>query len=521
MERHSTPLPVKGWLARAGWTWPPHPFVRGAAVATALFAGALGLAEGGYHLFHPTLAPPWHWGAAALVTAIVAVLGGFDLWAAPVLAMWWPVWPPLGLALLAAGALAAVRAGRPFRRGAAVVLGRRGLLVPVVLEEPDRLLHLHVLGPTGSGKSTSVLAPLMRQDAERGIAFTLVEPKGDLAQAMRRQLAGLGGRMVMPFDPTDRFCPHLNPLAGPPAAAAEGLALALDQLEPDTPGFYRTVSRVLLVQAVQAVTRALGPDADLLAVLRFLRSPDFRADVLAAAGDAEMEAYFRQEWGGVGRGRQQEWQIGLTNRLRSFLLHPGLRRCLTPPYDFTMDEAFQGAWLLASLPAGELGLGARATGTLLWHLAVETAMRGGPQEKLRHALYLDEFHQYVTPDLTDVLAMVRGYGLAVVLAHQDMGQLTPTLKEAVDANARTRILLAGTSAEDIERFSRAALPRRLASPRYAPRGRATIVATRGGRLTPPVVARLPRPRQPLAPVLWDQNPPPAGWDVMEHLDGAH
>jgi hypothetical protein len=522
MERHEPP-PPNSWPGQARWIWPPRPCVRAAAVATGAFAGAVALAESGYRLLYPAAPPPWHWGAAAVISGLVAVLAGFDAWAAPVLLVWLPIWPPLGVAVAAAVVLAVLVARRPRGRGAAVVLGWRNLplpIVPVVLDEPDRLLHLHVLGPTGSGKSTSVLAPLMRQDVERGIGFTLVEPKGDLAHTVRRQLASRPGRLVIPFDPTDRFCPHLNPLAGPPAAAAEGLALALDQLEPDTPGFYRTVSRVLLVQAVQAVTQALGRDADLLALLRFLRSPDYRSDVLSAAGDAEVAAYFRQEWGGVGRGRQLEWQMGLINRLRSFLLHPGLRRALTPPYDFTVDDAFDGAWLLATLPAGDLGLGARATGTLLWHLAVAAALRHGPHDRLRHTLYLDEFHQYVTPDLTDVLAMVRGYGLAVVLAHQDMGQLTPALKEAVDANARTRILLAGTSAQDIERFTRAARPRRLESPRYAPRGRATIIVTRGGRLTPPVVARLPKPRRPTGLDVWDRNPPAGGWDLGAPVYGS-
>jgi hypothetical protein len=204
----------------------------------------------------------------------------------------------------------------------------------------------------------------------------------------------------------------------------------------------------------------------------------------------------------VGRGRQHEWQIGLVNRLRSFLLHPGLRAALTPPYDFTLVDVWVDGHLLATLPAGELGLGARATGTLLWHLLVQTALRHGPATRPQHTLYLDEFHQYVAPDLSDVLAMVRGFGLAVVLAHQDMGQLTPTLAEAVEANARSRILLAGTAQADIERFTRQAAPRPFANPRYRARGYATVVVTRAGRLLPPVAARLPRPRPVPDLALW-------------------
>ena len=482
------------------WRWLLHPGWRAVSVGLGAFAGLVSLAAGGWQVFHPAAPAPWHWGTALALTLLVAALARGSPYALPVLLVWWPLWPPGGLIVLAAAGLLVGRARVP-RSGRGVVLGSTVWGRALWLGEADRLMHLHVLGPTGSGKSTTVLAPLMRQDAVAGVPFTLIEPKGDLADAVRRQLLQ-ARRAVIPFNPTDAAAPHLNPLAGPPAAAAEGLALALDQLEPGTPSFYRTVSRVLLVQAVQAVTTALGADADLPAVLRFLRSDGFRTEVLSQHQDPEVAAYFRQEWGGVGRGRQQEWQMGLVNRLRSFLLHPGLRRALTPPYDFTIDDVWQGQSLVAALPLGELGLGARATGALLWHLLVQSAFRHGPQRRLCHALYLDEFHQYVAPDLSDVLAMVRGYGLAVVLAHQDMGQLTPTLQQAVEANARTRILLAGTAAEDIARFSRAAAPHPLASPRYAVRGRATVLLTRRGRLLRPAAARLPAPRAAAPLPLW-------------------
>lgn len=501
VRRDQRDAPPAGRPRAGRWWWLLHPGWRPVGVGLAGFVALVSLAAGSWQVLHPLAPAPWHWGAALAVTLLVAVLARGSPYALPVLLVWGPVWPPAGYLLLLGAAGVIGRRFWPARDRRHLMLGRTAWGRPLTVAEADRLMHLHVLGPTGSGKSTTVLAPLMRQDIRAGVPLTLIEPKGDLADAVRRELL-YARRAVIPFNPTDPAVPHLNPLAGPPAAAAEGLALALDQLEPGTPSFYRTVSRVLLVQAVQAVTTALGSDADLPAVLRFLRSDGFRAEVLAQHQDPEVAAYFRQEWGGVGRGRQQEWQMGLVNRLRSFLLHPGLRRALTPPYDFTIDDVWGGQSLVATLPAGELGLGARATGALLWHLLVQSAFRHGPQERLCHALYLDEFHQYVAPDLSDVLAMVRGFGLSVVLAHQDMSQLSPLLQQAVEANTRTHILLAGTAADDVARFSRAAAPHPLANPRYATRGRATVLLTRHGRLQPPAAAKLPRPRVSPPVSLW-------------------
>jgi len=81
----------------------------------------------------------------------------------------------------------------------------------------------------------------------------------------------------------------------------------------------------------------------------------------------------------------------------------------------------------------------------------------------------------------------------MVLAHQNLDQLDAPLAAAVAANARTRVVLAGASAEDVARFTRAAAPARFPDPRYRTRGWAVVVATRHGRQTRPQLVRLPPP----------------------------
>ena len=58
------------------------------------------------------------------------------------------------------------------------------------------------------------------------------------------------------------------------------------------------------------------------------------------------------------------------------------------------------------------------------------------------ALYVDEMHNYlVLPrSFEDLLAEARGYRLSLVLAHQHMGQLPRDMRDALGANARTKIV---------------------------------------------------------------------------------
>lgn len=470
-----------------------HPLTVAAAVATAWCDGALGA---GIMLTQHT-APymalgSFVWLGFGLVAfTAIALANRSRVWAVVGLSLPILVSLPFLVAVSAAGLLWLV--WKKWPRPQLLTLGYTRWGQPIALRAEDRLLHCHVLGPTGSGKSTAVLLPWMRQDIVSGRPFSLIEPKGDLSETVAR-FALSHGHTIIPFDPTQHDCPHWNPLEGDLAAAGEGLALALDQWDTGSPSFYRTISRVLLVQIVMAVKTALGDHADLESVLRALRDPGFRHRVIRDCHNPAIEAYFQQEFGALSASRQQELQIGLVNKLKSLLLYPGLARAFSPPFDFSLSEVLtSGLYLLAPLKSAQLGLGAQVTGTLLWHLLIQAVYQRGPASELLHTLYLDEFHQYVSQDLSEVLALVRGYGMSMVLAHQDMAQLDANLAAAVIANARTRLILGGANADDILRFRHQAHPFLLPDPRYLRRGWAVVTPTVGGRLHRPRLVRLPRP----------------------------
>ncbi len=48
------------------------------------------------------------------------------------------------------------------------------------IKQADRLSHVHVIGKTGTGK-TSLLETLIRQDIDAGRGCALIDPHGDLA----------------------------------------------------------------------------------------------------------------------------------------------------------------------------------------------------------------------------------------------------------------------------------------------------------------------------------------------------
>ena len=60
------------------------------------------------------------------------------------------------------------------------------------IKDEDRLLHMYLIGKTGTGKST-LLENMALQDLERGHGFALIDPHGDLVARIAARVLHLGG----------------------------------------------------------------------------------------------------------------------------------------------------------------------------------------------------------------------------------------------------------------------------------------------------------------------------------------
>jgi len=382
----------------------------------------------------------------------------------------------------------------------AVRLGTAGLGRPVTVGLDDRFLHMHVLGPTGSGKTRGVLWPLVRQDIRLGHGLLLLDPKGDLARPAVGEARRLG-RKVTDLAPATLPELGLDPFAGAPERAAETVAYALFGAFPSQHEFYRSVGQAMLRHAALALKEAMG-DPTLLDLAQFLRDEEMRREVLLAARSGHVRAYFRDEVGSWSPRFRQDAFIGVQSALSEILAHPWARALFTqrPACDFDRLLA-EGDMLCLELPEGEIGLGARAIGAFALLLFQAAALRRteGPAA----FVYADEFQTFAQADFGSFLAQARSHRVGAILAHQHLGQLNPGLRLAVLANARNRVLLGGLSREDLEQLRESLGERpsdaRPERPRFSyetvrrlPRGRAIGELAHRGQIRAPLLVRLPR-----------------------------
>ena len=91
----------------------------------------------------------------------------------------------------------------------------RDTLEPVELLEEDRFLNMLVIGPTGTGKSSQIFTPLIFQDLmNQDCGVTVIDPKEDLAEFIYSLRDDFPTRNIIYVDPTNEFCPKINPFKG-------------------------------------------------------------------------------------------------------------------------------------------------------------------------------------------------------------------------------------------------------------------------------------------------------------------
>jgi hypothetical protein len=311
----------------------------------------------------------------------------------------------------------------------------------------DARSHLHLLGSTGTGKTTA-LQNLALQDIVAGRGVAVLDPKGDLVRGLLERIPAARKDDVILITPDDaERSVGINPLELWPGDDRE------------------LVADNVLVIFKRIYERYWGPRTDDVlksALLTLLRQPSATlAHIPVLLTDADARERLLRDvsdplgldgfWAGFNRmsESQRAEAIGpVLNKLRDFLLRPRLRRVLCQPHSTIdlRDVVDGGKILLADLSVGRWGdatseligsfLVARIWQAILRRSAVAEAARPD------FFLYVDEFQHFlgVSGPFADVLAEARSLRLSLTIANQHLGQLTRDLRDAVASNARSRLV---------------------------------------------------------------------------------
>ncbi|MEH3138768.1 MAG: type IV secretion system DNA-binding domain-containing protein [Mycobacterium kyogaense] len=323
----------------------------------------------------------------------------------------------------------------------------------------DGLLHTIVMGPTGSGKSTALLQ-LIKADVAAGRAVLVVDPKWQLiADIIATCIADNRIDDVVLFDPTSPTPPGYNPLdAGDrnvdvlvDSLLAVLKAVFADGWGPRTEDIFLS-SLLTLARAGQ---RRAQPYT-LVDIPQLLTDSRFRQQVLAEAQPDDILAGFWAAFDEMTPAAQSAMIAAPMNKLRRYLLRPAARNILGQPTPrFRLRDIFRDNKIVL-VPLNEALVGP-LTAELLGSLIVAEAWqatqeRGGEHQPMDRpgTVVVDECQKFIhlPTSLGDALSQSRSYGVSWVLAHQQRSQLPKDLVEAIDSNARNKLIFRLESASD-------------------------------------------------------------------------
>ena len=317
----------------------------------------------------------------------------------------------------------------------------------------DSLEHLHLIGPTGSGKSTAMLH-LILSDINAGRSVLVLDPKADLVTDILARIPENRVDDVVVLDPSDPCPVGFNPLAfkeyGNPALLADTILSVFKEIWSDSWGV-----RIADILNASLLTLVEIENATLLWIPPLLLDEAFRRKITVKVKDQVALAQFWLQFDSLKKGEQMQQIEPVLNKLRQFLLRPSLRSVLgqAHPKFSLMDLFTKRKIVLVPLNKGIVGSEtARLLGSLIigltWTLALSRA-KLPPERRHIVEIYIDELQDYLSlpTDLSDALAQARGLGVGMTLAHQYRDQLPTNICSGVDANCRNKIVF-GLNSKD-------------------------------------------------------------------------
>lgn len=303
--------------------------------------------------------------------------------------------------------------------------------------------HIYVLGGTGVGKSRALESWIM-QLIRQGEGVGIIDPHGELFYDILTRIAKTGDRrlwqrvvIVNPLDATHIV--GFNPLEVKPGEVVERkaqfLADVINKIWKADPLITARMQRMM--QHTFWLLAATG--LTLVELPQVLLDPEFRGHLLKQVPKPNpLHLYWEQEFPTAPR-MVVDWTQSTLNKAGTLTTDPVLRLLFGQQRSsFDMRQIMdKGLVLLVNLSKGVLGAdNSHMLGGFLMGAIQQAALARADAPAVSYrsfTLFVDEFQNYTTDNIQEILAESRKYKLSLVMAHQYYGQLrdNPKLQAAV------------------------------------------------------------------------------------------
>lgn len=304
----------------------------------------------------------------------------------------------------------------------------------------DKFAHSYILGKTGTGKS-SLIHSMILQDIHAQKGVCLIDPHGDLVKTVHREIPKhrKGDVLYFNFPDTElklRYNPFRKVSYEKRALIASSILESMKKLWSDAWGvklehLLRNTILTLLDQ----------PKARIDDIPKMLLDKDFRNNAVRYVQNKNLRLFWKKEF---PQYNKYDFLPAL-NKVGGMLSYPVIQRALVDnPEEVSLRKAIdEKKIILVNLSKGHLGedaahiLGALFISTI--SSAAFSRVDTDEDKRVPCMVYIDEFHNYTTLTLINMLSELRKFKVGMILAHQYLKQLEDDIKHAIIGNIGTLI----------------------------------------------------------------------------------
>jgi hypothetical protein len=320
-----------------------------------------------------------------------------------------------------------------------VIIGmnhHHGQQTPIGLTTAERERHVYIIGGTGNGKTT-MLQYAFIQDMHNGKGLALIDPHGDMAEAMLRYVPEHRLKDVIYFNPDDLDHPMgLNILELTSGLTGTELRREKNKITESIVSVFRKLfseddsggHRIEYVLRNAVYTALTIEGATLFTVLKLIQNATYRKKITDKLEDEDLKDFWKSELGQAGNMQRVKMSAGVTNKIGRFRSSAAAHLVLGQKKStLDLDDIINsGKILICNFSKGPLGedvselFGVMVLAKL--QLASLQRQRVARDNRRPFYLYVDEFQNFATVSFTQMLSESRKYKLYILMAEQSTAQ---------------------------------------------------------------------------------------------------
>jgi len=335
----------------------------------------------------------------------------------------------------------------------------RGRETPVRIKDEDRLRHMYIVGQTGTGKSVN-LKNLILSDIYAGNGVCYIDPHGDDATDIINRIPKERAEDVIIFDPADTERPmglnlfEAETIEEKDFVIQEAIQMLYRLYDPGHTGIMGPRFEHWFRNAALALM-ADPAGGTFIEVPRIFTDDKYLAEKLKHVTDPVVKNFWINEMGQTADFHKSEvlgWFVG---KFGAFMTNTTMRNILgqtKSSFNFNqiMDER---KILIIRLSKGVIGeMNMQMLGMIFISKLQMAAMRRAGvsgQERVPFYMYIDEFQNFATENITQIFSEARKFKLSLTVANQYISQMREDIRDSVFGNVGSLLSLR-VSAEDAE-----------------------------------------------------------------------